>query len=481
MSEFNFILDDQTDENEIDRIQQEISKDLESEKPSPAHTEGEEVSFDGADVKDTAAAMPAPSAPAYTAPVKVPETDSFYMETVKHEKRKTKKGQWRRTIVAALIVAIIGAPLAGLCIGAGQSLAAKYLGTQPQRQEQSTFSFSDNEAAPISVAPNPSSIIDDFSAVVEVVEPSVVGITSLVSAQGSGSFFFPSAQETPSKGSGIIFDEDDENVYIVTNYHVIGGANTVSVSVEGSDVVNAHLVGAEENSDLAVISILKAELAEVGVTSVKVAKFGDSENIKVGQIVLAIGNALGEGNTATLGMVSAKNKEINVEGLKLSVMQTDAAINPGNSGGPLVNTKGEVIAINTAKFQYYEVEGTGYSIRIDEAKPIIEQLRNRTAKAFLGITMQNMTEETASMYNLPMIGVLVIDVMEGSAAEKAGIKPDDIITGFNGQPVLTNEGLSELVEKCSVGDEIEVKLYRLNEGPLTVNVKLGERPMQSSF
>lgn len=493
MDDFNF--DSFNDnESEIDRIQKEINKDLsggntepvvevlyQNEVPSDSakDTVSAEIPSVGLEHQGTAPHTYAAAVPTDTAS-DASTTDSFYMETVKNERTKNKKHQFRKAIIVACIVSIIGGPLIGLSIGIGSAIATKYLSERPEVSESPAFSFDNGEIAQISVAPNPSSIIDDFSTVVDIVEPSVVGITSVVSSQG-GNSFFPQARESEGKGSGIIFDEDAENVYIVTNYHVVGGANTVNVSVENSDVVMASLVGAEQNSDLAVISILKSDLAAVGVNSVKVAKFGSSENMKVGDIVLAIGNALGEGNTATLGIVSAKNKEIAVEGLTLSVMQTDAAINPGNSGGPLINTKGEVVAINTAKFQYYEVEGTGYSITIDEAKPIIEQLRNRTPKPFIGIGMEDMSEEAAALYNLPAMGVLVTSVVAGSAGEKAGLLRNDVITGFNGKPVFTHEVLSELVSECKVGDVVEVKIYRLDVGALTINITLGERPMSSSF
>lgn len=474
MNEFNFDSFD-SDDNEIDRIQKEINKDLSPELETVFQTEeapDAEVSF-----ANTLPETPEEAKPAAPAP----ETDSFYLETVKNEKIKNKKHQFRKAVIVALIISLIGGPLAGASVGVGLSLASNYLESRKEvPQTAASFSFDNGEISQISVAPNASSIIDDFSAIVELVEPSVVGITSVVS-MGDTNSFFPTAKESEGKGSGIIFDDDGTNVYILTNYHVVGGANTVNISVQGSEVVKASLVGADQGSDLAVISVSRADLAAVGVNSVKVAKFGSSDQMKVGDIVLAIGNALGEGNTATLGIVSAKNKEIIVEGLNLTVMQTDAAINPGNSGGPLVNSKGEVVAINTAKFQYYEVEGTGYSITIDEAKPIIEQLRNKTPKAFIGIEMKDMNQETADLYNLPAMGVLVMNVVANSSAEKSGILRNDVITGFNGKPVFSSEELSKLVSECKVGDTVEVKLFRLEKGAITIDVTLGERPISSTF
>jgi len=494
MNELNFDNFENTDntESEIDRIQREINKDLQTasepepevqiiyREDVPLETPAQALETPPAESAAQAAAPANPAPPAYAAPKPIAE-DSVYMETIKREKTKNGRRQWLKTIVAACIVGLIGGPLAGLAIGFGQEMAAKYLGTRPAETPSAQFSFDTGEITTIAVAPNASSIIDDFSAIVDVVEPSVVGITS-ISSTGSGSSFFGSGRQTPSsQGSGIIFDEDDTYVYIATNYHVVTGADQVGISVQGADPVSATPVGAEEAADIAVISVLKTDLADVGIEKVVLAKFGSSDEMKVGEIVLAIGNALGEGNTATLGIVSAKSKEIFVEGLALTVIQTDAAINPGNSGGPLVNSKGEVVAINTAKFQYYDVEGTGYSIPVSEVKPIIERLRNKTPKPFLGVRMESVDEEIAEMYNLPALGVLIREVIDGSAAQKAGILRNDVITGFDGKPVLSAEDLTDYILEHNVGDIIEVKLYRQNEGAVTLNVTLGEMPVSSTF
>jgi len=488
---FNIFTNQESDETEMDRIQKEISKDLSVDGDAAASIEtiyktesdvsfahpASEADFGGAlDNTDVSVF----EAEVLNAPVPdLPPKKDFYMETVKKKKNGTRP--FLRTVVAACIIAVIGGPLAGLAIGVGTELGAKYFGTRPPAEELTAFSFDPGEVTTISVAPNASSIIDDFSGIVDLVEPSVVGITSVSVTERQESFFPTTRESVPSKGSGIIFDEDNENVYIVTNYHVVNGASKVGVSVEGNEPVSASLVGQEQASDLAVISIKKSDLKAIGINSVKIAIFGDSDNMKVGEIVMAIGNALGEGNTATLGIVSAKSKDVIVEGLSLTVMQTDAAINPGNSGGPLINVKGEVIAINTAKFQYYDVEGTGYSIPVNEAKPIIERLRNRIPKAFVGVHMTNMNDETAELFNLPTAGVLVVAVAEGSPAEKAGILRNDVITGFDGAPVLTIEDITGYIAERAVGDTVEIKLYRHGEGALALKVTLAEMPPETSF
>lgn len=454
--------------DDIKKIQEDIIKDLQEGAPPP-------LAY--GDAPHEAPAAPPQGGYAGVAPA-APQ-DSVPINIIRAEKNGRGKGPRLNAVIAALIIAVVGCPLLGLCIGIGSGAAKNYFNKNEKTPE--VFSFDKSETiTPVAATLNPSSIIDDFSAIVDLCEPSVVGITSMTKTE-NGSLFFPQTIETPSKGSGIIFDTDAENVYIVTNYHVVADADSVGVSVSGRDPVNATFVGAEEGADIAVITIKAEDLKNVGVSGVTVAKFGTSADMKVGEVVLAIGNALGEGNTATLGILSAKEKVITVEGLKLSVMQTDAAINPGNSGGPLVNAKGEVIAINTAKFQYYDVEGTGYSIPIDLAKPIIERVRNKTPRPFLGVYMDEVSAETAEMFSIPAMGVLVVDVIEGSPAKKAGILKNDIITSFNEKPVLTTEDLTALIAECNIGDAKEVKLYRLNEGALTLEVTLAERPVISTF
>lgn len=313
--------------------------------------------------------------------------------------------------------------------------------------------------------------IDEASAntvsLVKKVTPSVVCITSVTQSQN----WFNQTFESEGSGSGIIFSQDNENVYIATNAHVISGANRVSVSVEESDLVSATLVGKDANADLAVISVSWQDLRAVGINSVTLAQFGNSSQLQVGESVIAIGNALGGGNTATAGIVSALAKDVDIQGRKLTVIQTDAAINPGNSGGALVNSAGQVIGINTAKLAITSVEGIGYSIASDIAKPIIEQLMSTTDTPALGVYITTVSEELADYYGLPSAGVLVQSVIEGGSAAGSDIRVNDIITSFNGQPVFTAEQLTEAVKKCKVGDMVDITLLRNGETK-TVAVKL---------
>jgi serine protease Do len=307
--------------------------------------------------------------------------------------------------------------------------------------------------------------------VIKSVKPSIVCITSVV----EGTDFFNRVYESEGSGSGIIFYKDSQNVYIATNNHVIEGASRVTISINESDLVSASLVGKDANADLAVISVRLSDLAKVGITDVQCATFGDSDSMQVGETVVAIGNALGQGITATKGIISAQQKDVQIQNKSLSVIQTDAAINPGNSGGALVNSEGQVIGINTAKIAVSSVEGIGYSIASNVAKPIIEQLMNSEDTPALGVYITSVTEDIASKYGLPQAGVLVQQVMDGGSAQKAGIKEGDVITSFNDNPTFTTEQLTNAVKETSVGDTAKVKIVRDgNEITLTVKMYKGD-------
>ncbi len=304
--------------------------------------------------------------------------------------------------------------------------------------------------------------------VIKKVKPSVVCITSVSQSQN----IFNQVYETEGSGSGIMFYKDDTNVYIATNNHVISGASSVNISINDSDqLIPASLVGKESSSDLAVISVKISDITAAGINNIQLATFGDSDSLQVGESVIAIGNALGNGNTATAGIVSTVQKDVNIDGKKLSVIQTDAAINPGNSGGALVNSKGQVIGINTAKIALTDVEGIGYSIASNVAKPIIEQLMNSTDTPSLGVYITTITEDVASQYNLPQAGVLIQQVIEGGSAYNSGLKAGDIVTAYNGTPIFTSDQLISAVKESSVGGTATLTIIRDGQTK-TITVKL---------
>lgn len=294
--------------------------------------------------------------------------------------------------------------------------------------------------------------------IINEVQNSVVNISTTAVKQG----FFNQLYENSGSGSGIIFKETVDTVYIITNAHVVEGASTVYISISGKEQIASKLVGRNYSSDLAVISVSKTDLEKQGIPSVSVAKFADSENIQVGEFVVAIGNALGEGKTVTKGIISAKDKEINIDGTSLTVLQTDAAINPGNSGGALVNTDGLVVGINTAKLASSEIEGIGYAIPsntiIQNAEAIIEN--GDIEKPYLGIMGFTITDSFKTIYNIDYDGVFITEVQKGSNAESAGINATDIILGLNDKEIKSVEDLSSEISKSNVGDEVTFKIIR---------------------
>jgi serine protease Do len=303
--------------------------------------------------------------------------------------------------------------------------------------------------------------VDEASAntieIIKKVKPSIVCITSVSQSRN----IFNQSYQSEGSGSGIMFYKDDDNVYIATNNHVIDGASTVSIAINDSDdLIPATLVGKDSNADLAVISVSNSDILAAGIDNVQLATFGDSDELQMGESVIAIGNALGQGNTATAGIVSALQKDVTIQGRKLSVIQTDAAINPGNSGGALVNSKGQVIGINTAKIALDSVEGIGYSITSNVAKPIIEQLMNSTDTPTLGVYITTVTEDLASQYNLPTAGVLIQQVIEGGSAEKADLRAGDVVTAYNDTPVFNSDQLIQAVKASKVGDTATLTIVR---------------------
>lgn len=413
--------------------------------------------------------------PAY-APASASPT--FYNEIVRHEVKKKTSEKFKTAVAVALIISIVGGSFAGFTFGIGYPLARDYilrkLNDDSSQRAEFAFPVSNNGAETVASIKTGGDGFLSYSDLVERVEPSVVTITSVT--KSSQQFFnFSVPNQSTGAGSGILFSETDVNYYISTNAHVIAGANEVSVSISGSKPIPAKLVGKNTNADLAVISISKTEVHAAGVKNITLAKFGDSDSMRVGDFVLAIGNALGEGNTATNGIISAKDKEIVSEGKTLSVLQTNAAINRGNSGGPLINMNGEVIGINTAKMSEMAAEAMGYAIPSNVAKAEIEKLMHETPRPMVGIMGQSLTEEMAKQYNLPQAGAIVMQVMKDSPAEKAGLQVNDIITGVDKSPVFSMEQLSETIGKYKIGDKVTLKVIRDGSKYLDITLELVEK------
>lgn len=332
------------------------------------------------------------------------------------------------------------------------------------------------------VAPNTMYIQTDVTEVVENVMPSIVSVTNTYTYN-----YYYYNTDVDAKGSGIIIGQNDEELLIVTNYHVIKNNNSLSVTFCDNTSAEALVKGTDSNMDLAVIAVKFDDIDEDTQELIKIATIGDSDSLKVGENVIAIGNALGYGQSVTTGVVSAKNREMdmNKDGNVSTFIQTDAAINGGNSGGALLNLAGEVIGINSNKIGGSAVEGMGYAIPISSAKPIIEELMLKETReavpeneqGCLGITGVTLTSSEASYYGCPE-GVYVVTVISGSAASRAGIERGDLIYNFDGENITSMEQLQRLMKYYRKGDEIEVKIYKYEGDEYvseSVTVILGDR------
>ena len=305
-------------------------------------------------------------------------------------------------------------------------------------------------------------------------------------------------QEVEGSGSGIIVGKNDDELLIATNYHVVENADTLSVAFADGNAVEASVKGFDEERDLAVVSVALDDIKDDTMDAISVAKIGSSDDLKVGEQVVAIGNALGYGQSVTTGIVSAKNRRMDSEKSTVTdgsddssdgvnLIQTDAAINPGNSGGALLNMQGELIGINCAKIASSSIEGTGYAIPISKAQPILEELMNRKTRdkvsdesqiGYLGVKFADLSREAIQMYNMPS-GAFVMDVYPGEAADNAGIQKSDIITKLDGQKVSSKADINDKLQYYSAGEEIEIEVARLNNGEYeesTVTVTLSARP-----
>ncbi len=306
----------------------------------------------------------------------------------------------------------------------------------------------------------------DVSGVVESAMPSIVSINcTFVNTSFFGSY------ESSGAGSGIILKKTDDELLIATNNHVVEKASSINVTFSDGSVAPAIIKGTDAAADLAVISISLEDLTAETLSSIKVATLGDSDNIKVGQMVVAIGNAMGYGQSTTVGYISAKDREVTVDNTTMTLLQTDAAINPGNSGGALLNLNGEVIGINSVKYADESVEGMGFAIPISRALAILDELASRetlkdSEKGYLGVYIKDVDAEMAAYYNIP-VGAYIAQFAETSPAPAAGLQVGDIITGINGVTISTSDELKSAVTSYRFGTEVKVTYYRLIDGVYT--------------
>ena len=430
-------------------------------------------------------------------------------------------GKKAATAVALAVIfgLVAGAVFQGVNIAAGKYRDNNSSSTQIGKTETVTGTEESTDGS--STESSVKSIVAESGTVAGVAQAtmsSIVAITS-VSVQEIPSFFGYGTRQYQSagSGSGIIVGENDSELLIATNNHVVSGATTLTVCFAGGDVVGAEeetqamasgdsitdssdssvdvnnavsakIKGTDEENDLAVIAVEKSDIPEETMNEIKIAQMGSSDDLVVGEQVVAIGNALGYGQSVTSGWVSALNRTISTEdGDTSGLIQTDAAINPGNSGGALLNMKGEVIGINAAKYADSQVEGMGYAIPISKAEPILEELMNRETRdkiedtskvGYMGIKAADLTTEAIQMYNMPA-GAFLTEVTPGGAADKAGIKKGDIVVKLDGQKVSGKNDLVDKLQYYESGETVEVVIARANNGEYkeeTVEVTLGSKP-----
>lgn len=391
---------------------------------------------------------------------------NFSNDNQNEKEKETKKYTYKKSIAVGLAGTILCGASLGYFLGVGLNTSNSVI-SSINNTINGGFSFSkiNNKKENTTATDTNNSTVSTYasseqniSKTVSNVENSVVNISIKVTASN----MFNQTVDEEGSGSGIIYSQDDNKVYILTNNHVVDSANSVTISITGKEQINAKLVGKDATSDLAVISVSKSDLKSAGIESVNTAKLGDSDKIEVGQTVIAIGNALGQGKTATVGIISAENKVLNIDGVKYNAIQTDAAINPGNSGGALVNTDGEVIGINSAKASQTSVEGTGYAIPINQAKTIAKELMEKGTvdKPYLGISGYSITDDFRKMYNIDINGVFVGKIESNSPAEKCGLQVSDIITAVDGKTVNSIEELSKIISSHKSNDTITLSVVR---------------------
>lgn len=325
------------------------------------------------------------------------------------------------------------------------------------------------------------------SSVMKVAEDTMPSIVSITSISTETDMWFGMEYPNEGSGSGIIVGMDEKELLIATNNHVVDGTDKITVTFIDDTQVDAVIKGTDATADLAVITVDLQNLKKDTLDRIEVAKLGSSDDIKVGEMTIAIGNALGYGQSLTVGYVSAKDRKVEVSDnysyKTMILLQTDAAINPGNSGGALLNVDGEVIGINTIKFADFKIEGMGYAIPISRAIPIINELMEREIlkpeeQGFLGVGPTDVTEEVSEMFGIP-IGVYISTIVEDSSAEKAGLMVGDVIQSIDGVEVTSGVQLREMISSIRTGTKIEVKLMRRMDGgykEMTVTVELGSRP-----
>ena len=410
-----------------------------------------------------------------------------------HEKRR-KNGLTRKVAGITAAALLFGTVSGGTMVGINKIADSFGPATYPLVSSQAAVEDSTTEAQTSAsasasgnsaVAGNAAAL--DVSAIAKSAMPSVVAINNTMLYQSNNWWGMSQTYEVPSSGSGIIIGQNDEELLIATNNHVVEDSENLSVVFIDDTSVNASIKGTDADSDLAVIAVALKDIPEDTLSQISVAKLGDSDALEVGQGVVEIGNALGYGQSVTVGYVSALNREVKVDNtVTRNLLQTDAAINPGNSGGALLNMKGEVIGINAAKYSSTDVEGIGYAIPISKAQEILSTLMTQRTKnqtvaegeeGYLGIQGLTVDDSMVKQQDMPA-GVFVYGIIDGGAAANSDLRKRDIIVKFDGQSVKSMAALQDLLKYYKAGETVELGVKSLENGEYvdrTVTITLGTK------
>ncbi len=408
-----------------------------------------------------------------------------------HNAEHKGKGTFAKKMTKCVAYAMAFGLVAGTAFEGSSYAISRFLPDKTITAEASNETDTSSKMTNVSTAPKViTTSATDVSEIVSEVMPSIVAITNMSEVQYRSFFGQMQNYENESAGSGIIVSDDDDYYYIVTNNHVVSNATTLTVQFADDSTATAEVQGTDASTDLAVVKVKKSDIEESAKDKIKVATLSDSEELLPGQTAIAIGNALGYGQSVTTGVISALEREVSIQDettgatITNNLIQTDAAINPGNSGGALINLNGEVIGINSSKFSDTSVEGMGFAIPMSIAQPIIEELITKgsvsqiaAGGAYLGVAGVDVTSEVAQMYNLP-IGAYITQVKDNSAAANAGLAQGDVITAADGQEVSSFEELKAVISKLESGDTLEITYQRRaangEYAANTVTVTLGE-------
>lgn len=382
-----------------------------------------------------------------------------YMYT--EEPKKNPSG-FGRKLAKVVAIALVFGLVAGAAFQGSYYLVGRFTGNG---EEDAKVAQTSTGGQISGTAVSTATTVTDVSDIVENVMPAVVAVTNISYTEYHSFFGGTQTYESESAGSGFIISQDKDNLYIATNNHVVSGAESLTITFCDDEAVPGIVKGTDPSVDLAVVAVSWSDVSDKTKDVIKVATVGDSGSLTVGESAIVIGNALGYGQSVTTGVISAMEREVQLQDesgktIKNKLIQTDAAVNPGNSGGALLNMKGEVVGVVSAKYSDTQVEGMGYAIPISSAKSIIETLINQEVvsqekASYFGIAGVDVTQDVSRQYDMPT-GVYVTRVAANSGASKAGIKKGDIITSFNGRSITSMEEISDIMQYISAGSEVDV-------------------------